>query len=262
MIWLYVTAVATAIIAVVGWLITKEASLWLKGGIVFLIIVALIAQIFIVRAQIQEREASRYAGVLEGKPITILSTNQQVYPRLKLGNSNVFFNYEGPQGELIIEMFDDTGLTIWIEDEQLKVSCRIRDSKGELIAEIIGNEWKVKQSNAWDRNFNINALEVKDERGDVVLQVVLKEGYIQFAAKMYSSSGEGFAIGSSVFTEEDFLKHEQGELKIVAPVDGPKEVSVGDVTGVLEIRPTGIPLELFIEPIFKYPSDLHLGELW
>ena len=93
------------------------------------------------------------------------------------------------------------------------------------------------------------------------MQVILQKDYVQFSAKMYGSNGEGFAIGGSQFTEEDIIKHEQGELKIVAASDGPKEVKVGDITGVLEIRPPGQPLELVIQPIFKYPSDLHLGEL-
>lgn len=42
--------------------------------------------------------------------------------------------------------------------------------------------------------------------------------------------------------------------------DGPKEVKAGDVTGILEVRPQGHSLELVIEPIFRYPSDLHLGK--
>jgi hypothetical protein len=89
----------------------------------------------------------------------------------------------------------------------------------------------------------------------------MKEDYVQVAAKMYNSKGEGFAIGSARFTEQDILRHEEGALKIVAAKDGPKEVSVGNITGVLEPRPLGHPPELSIEPIFRYPSDLHLGEL-
>ena len=64
MIWLYFAAVATAIIAIIGWLIHKDAELWVKGVIIFLVVVALAAQIVIFRAEIKEKEASRYAGVL------------------------------------------------------------------------------------------------------------------------------------------------------------------------------------------------------
>lgn len=261
MVWLYVTAIATAIIAIAGWLINKEAPLWLKGAIVLLVVVVLTAQIFVVRAAVKEKEASRYSGVLQGKPITVLSANQEVCPKLKLGNSKTFLNWQGPQGEPMLKIFEDNDLTIWIDDDRLRLSTKIRNKTGEMIAELIGNEWKVKPEKLWDRNYNDSALEVIDETGDVVLQVILKEDYVQFAAKMYSSSGQGFAIGSAEFTEEDLLKHEQGQMKIVAAKDGPKEVKVGDITGVLEKRPLGEPLELLIEPIFKYPSELHFGEL-
>jgi len=157
-------------------------------------------------------------------------------------------------------MFKDNELVIWIGDGRLKVSAQIRNSRGELVAEIIGNEWKLRKDNLWDRNYDKNALEVRDAKGDVILQIVLQEDYIQFAAKMYSQDGAGFGIGSTTFTQEDIRRHEEGSVKIVAASDGPKEVMVGDVTGVLEVRPPGQPVVLMIEPIFRYPSDLHLGE--
>ena len=92
------------------------------------------------------------------------------------------------------------------------------------------------------------------------LSTQIRDSYVQFAAKMYGRDGAGFGIGSATFTQEDIERHEEGTLKIVATKNGPKEVKVGDVTGVLEVRPPGHPLELMIEPILRYPSDLHLGE--
>ena len=168
--------------------------------------------------------------------------------------------WQGPQGEALIRLFDDNELIIWVENDRLKVSTQIRDSHGELVAEIIGNEWKLRKDNLWDRNYGKNALEVRDANGDVILQVVLKEDYVQFAAKMYSPNGAGFGIGSTNFTQEDIRKQKEESLGIVAAADGPKEVKVGDVIGVLEVCPPGHSLKLVIEPIFQYPSDLHLGE--
>lgn len=205
------------------------------------------------RAEITQ---TRESGIL-------LSPTQKTYPKLKIGNSNIFFNYNGPVGKPLIRTFEDTGLTIWVDKGKMKLSTKIRDKNGDIIAEILSNEWKIKPDKRWDRNYNEKALEVKDAKGDIVLQVVMEKDYIQFAAKMYSRKGDGFAIGSTVFTEEDIAKHEQGALKIVASANGPKEVKVGDTTATLEIRPNppGLPLELTIEPIFSYPSDFHLGEL-
>ena len=257
--WPYITIGSTALVALITWLI-KDIPLKLKVGITILILVAVIGQAFTIKAEQQRQQIAKYSGILKGPALTLLSPRQDIYPKLKLGNSNTFFSWQGPQGQPIFRMFEDNELVIWIEDGRLKVSTQIRDPHGELVAEIIANEWRLRKDNLWDRNYDKNALEVRDAKGDVVLQVVLKEDYVQFAAKMYSRDGAGFAIGSATFTQEDIRRHEEGSLKIVAAADGPKEIKIGDVTGVLEVRPPGHPLELVIEPIFRYPSELHLGE--
>ena len=257
--WPYITIGSTAIVALITWLI-KDTPLKLKIGITILILIALIGQVFTIRAKQQRQQIAKYSGVLKGPALTLLSPRQNIYPKLKLGNSNAFLFWQGPQGQPIFRMFKDNELVIWIEDGRLKVSTQIRNSHGELVTEIIGNEWKLRKDNLWDRNYDKNTLEVRDAKGDVILQIVLQEDYIQLAAKMYSRDGAGFGIGSTTFTQEDIRRHEEKSFKIVAASDGPKEIMVGDVTGVLEVRPSGQSLVLMIDPIFRYPSDLHLGE--
>ena len=257
--WPYITIANTAVVALITWLI-KDIPLNLKVVITILILITVVGQIFTLRARQQRQQIAKYSGVLKGPALTLLSPSQNIYPKLKLGNSNAFLFWQGPQGQPIFRMFKDNELVIWIEDGRLKVSTQIRDCHGELIAEIIGNDWKLRKDNLWDRNYDKNALEVRDAKGDVILQIVLQEDYIQFAAKMYSRNGDGFGIGTETFTQEDIRRHEEKSLKIVAASDGPKEVTVGDVTGVMEVRPPGQSLMLMIEPIFRYPSDLHLGE--
>lgn len=258
-VWVYITLGVTAAIAIIGWILQDMAG-WLKILIMAFLLIAIAAQLLAHKAEKKERDILRYFGKLRGGTVTLLSTRQKVYPKLKLGNSDTFFHWRGPEGQPLFTFLDDTALAIRLENGELKVSTKIRNKNGQLVAEIIGNEWKLKKEKLWDRNYNRSALEVKDEQGDVVLQVLMKEDYIQFAAKMYSSDGYGFAIGSKEFTEEDMRRHTRGESKILATQDGPREVKVGDITAALEKSPPGYPLELFIEPIFKYPSDLHLGE--
>lgn len=257
--WPYITIGSTALVVLITWLI-EDIPLNLKVPTTILILIAVIGQVFTIRADRQRQQIAKYSGILESPTLTLLSPTQDIYPKLKLGNSSTFFSWHGSQGQPIFRMFEDNKLVIWIEDGQLKVSTQIRDSHGELIAEIIGDEWRLRKDNLWDRNYNKNALEVRDTEGDVILQIVLKEDYIQFAAKMYSRDGAGFGIGSKTFTQEDIIRHKEGSGKIVAASDGPKEVTVGNVVGVMEVRPPGQPLGLVIEPIFRYPSDLHLGE--
>lgn len=274
MAWVYLALGIPAAIAVIDWII-KDAPGWSKTLIILLVVASVTVGVFALKAKEREKQLTKYAGVLKGPSLTILSTAQETYPKLKLGNSNMFPTWQGPAGEALIRVSDDNDLTIWAEKTvsrswwkfwsptesvRLKVSTKIRDTRGELVAEIVANEWKLRKENLWDRNYDKTALEVRDAKGDVVLQIVLKEDYVQFAAKMYSQDGTGFGMGSATFTQEDIRRHEEGSLKIVAAADGPKEVKVGNVTGVLEVRPPGHPVELVIEPIFQYPSDLHLGE--
>ena len=233
--WLYIAAGLTALIAIAGWLFGR-APLWSKIIVLCFIVAVCVVQILAIRRQEREKEISRYAGVLEGKPITVLSPKQAVYPKLQLGNSKAILVWQGPEGQALFKIFEDSDLTIWVENDALKISTKIRNKNGEIVAELVGNEWKTKPERIWDRNYSDNALEIMDMTGDVILQVVLKEDVVQFAAKMYSSSGQGVGLGST----------EDPELGVV---------------GVIEL--TGAEhreLELRIEPIFEYPSDLHLGE--
>lgn len=259
--WPYIiTIVSTAGIALITGLIIKDIPREWKVVIATLIIITVVGQVFAIRAEQQRQQIAKYSGILEGPALTLLSPRQDIYPKLKLGNSSALFIWQGSQGQPILRMFEDNELIIWIEDGRLKVSTQIRDCHGDLIAEIIGNEWRLRKDNLWDRNYDKNALEVRDTEGDVILQIILTEDYIQFAAKMYSRDGAGFGIGSKTLTQEDIMRHDEESVIIIAASDSPKEVRVGDVVGVMEPRPPGQPLELVIEPIFRYPSDLHLGE--
>ena len=107
MIWIYITAVLTAILGIVGWIINKDAEWWLKGTLVLLVVALLAVQIVIIRNEQKEKEIATYAGVLQGKRTTILSSTQNVYPKLKLGNSNTYINWQGPQGEPMFRIFQD-----------------------------------------------------------------------------------------------------------------------------------------------------------
>ncbi len=83
----------------------------------------------------------------------------------------------------------------------------------------------------WDRNYSQNALEIKDNTGDIIFQIRLIENRVQLQAKIYDSNGNGIGIHGD----------EKG--------------------GYIELTGINHPVLNFkIEPIFKYPSDLHLGE--
>jgi hypothetical protein len=176
-------------------------------------------------------ETAKYVGKLEPNTKLLLSDNYNVFPQLELGDGGSIFLYRGPEGMPLFNILGDN-LTIISHEGQVKVSTIIRNKNGVIVAELINNEWKVN-NNSWDRNYSKDALEVKDDTGEIILQVRVLEDRIQFQGKFYDSQGNGVALG----------KASSGK------------------GGILEMTGTNHPkLELKIEPIFQYPSDNHLGE--
>ena len=183
----------------------------------------------------EETAKKAYAGKLESTKKVILSAAQKIYPQLEFGNSGSILKFTGAQGIPLFKIAGDNNIIIEVENGILKVSTKIRDKKGNIVAEIIQNEWKVNPHNSWDRNYSKDALEVKDPSGDIVLQVKLVADRVQFQAKLYDSTGRGIAFGK---------------------MRGPEGWG-----GAIELTGPNRPkLTIKIKPIFKYPSQLHLGE--
>jgi hypothetical protein len=144
--------------------------------------------------------------------------------------------WAGPEGEPILKLFDDCNLIIGIEGGDVVLSTVIRDEKGEIIAELVRNEWRVNPHKAFDRNYAKGAIEVRDATGDIVLQARLQDDRVQLSAKFRDAEGHAVGIGK---------------------IRGPD----GNVGGAIEFTGSAHPrLTLKIPPLFRYPSDLHLGE--
>ena len=192
-------------------------------------------------AVIEKKEANReakeaYVGRLEHKSETILSAEGKIYPKFEFGDSGAIFVYAGPQGAPLFKIAEDNDIIVEVVYGELKVSTKIRDSQGHIIAEVVRNEWKVNPNKTWDRNYTKNALEVRDPSGEVILQLRLVEDRVQFQAKLYDASGRRTGFGKML---------------------GPEGWG-----GAMEFTgPNNPELSLKITPLFKYPSASHLGEL-
>jgi len=225
------------ILAIIGLIQRETVPLFLTIAVVFLLVLYAVIQIIIEQKQSKDEAKSKYFGVLKPKSKILLSSKKNTYPKFEFGDSGAILVFAGKQGEPLISIFEDNSITIVIEDGQVKVSTIIRDRSGAIIAELIKNKWKVNLNSSFDRNYSKNALEVKDSSGDVVLQLRLVEDRVQFQGKFYDSRGNGVAFGKV------------------------RDAS-GTIGGGIERTGTANPnLTLHIEPIFKYPSELHLGEL-
>ena len=232
----YVLVLVTILLAAFGWLRPQPTPTWLVVVALALLSFGAALQLWIVHGERKAAAKGKFSGFLVRRRRLLLSSSKRQFPQLELGDSGAVLLYAGPQGQPLFQIFDDTHLTIEVERKQLKVSTLIRDKRGNVVAELLRNEWKVNQSIAFDRNYSQEALEVRDAGGDVVLQIRIKEDRVQFAGKFYDKNGRGVAFGKVT--------------------DG-----AGNTGGGIEqTGPAHPELRMRIEPFFRYPSDQHLGE--
>jgi hypothetical protein len=84
-------------------------------------------------------------------------------------------------------------LTVDAGPNKMLVSIAVRDRNGDLIAEVKNNVWHV-YSLASDKNYTKDALEVKDARGRVVLQLQLLKNGIRLGGEWYDEEHHSFRI--------------------------------------------------------------------
>lgn len=157
-------------------------------------------------------------------------------PELEFGDSGAVLSFAGPPGTALLDFGGDK-LTIGLDQRgRILVSVVLRDKIGNVVAELIQNEWRVNASGAWQRNYSANALEVLDPRRDVVFQVRLVDNRAKLQAKLYDREGRGFTLRES----------------------NPREGARG---GVIDFGSPEARDRYVIEPLFRYPAELHLGEL-
>jgi len=158
----------------------------------------------------------------------LLNSSSSARPRFEIGDSGGGLEWDGPTSAMVLKFFEDSALIIDKVGDHIAVSTQVRDESGKIIAEIQRNEWKVRPSLYWDRNYNNNSLEIRDETGDVVLQIVALPDRIRIQGIWRDKSGEW--------------------LEMVKSSDGHALVLKG-------------PTIIKISPIFMYPSERHFGEL-
>lgn len=156
------------------------------------------------------------------------------------GDSGSKFVYVGAEDSVDFGKFArNAGLRIERGKNGMEISTPVLDRSGKKIANIEKNHWTVlAPPEIWDKNYTDNALEIKDSRGDVVLQLRYLPDRLEVAAEWRDQFGRG-----------------QEWAKCAAPGK--------PISGC--VIPWGNPQtelqnEVVIEPIFKYPSREHLGE--
>ena len=182
-----------------------------------------------------------YSGMLRPEATLLFSPGGGgTTPKLQIDDSGVFFiSPSGGPFDLLFPALEASKFKVESIDGKIKFSTKITDANGDLIAEIIRNEWKVSAiGRAWDHNYSDDALEVKDSKGRVVLQVRAMPDRIQIQGAWYIDMEPPNGIRRAIIWKD---KTQSGAQIVFVPRDA-----------------ENIPS---IPPIFKYPGDKHLGEL-
>ncbi|MDQ1610301.1 MAG: hypothetical protein QOG00_232 [Pyrinomonadaceae bacterium] len=183
--------------------------------------------------KIREEKQKAYEGVLKAEPKILLSTKSNLIPMLQIGNSKTYIAKGTRISGDVLGIFNYNDLIVSTKEDQVKVSMLLRNKKGEVVAQLVDNEWKINKEKVWDRNYSEDALEVRDEDGDIALQIRAFPDRIQFQASLYDANGKNLTI-----------------------VEGP-----GRDGALVSVSAPGKPKPPHkIEPMFKYPSREHLGE--
>jgi hypothetical protein len=179
-----------------------------------------------------------YSGLLTAKTESIFPVADDGHTRMEFGDSGAVFHFAPgiPQEQkFIMQAVGDSLLSVSKKNGKISVSAKILDKQGTIIAELIDNQWKIAPPpKTWDRNYNDNALEVKNDRGRIVLQVQLRPDRVRLLSEWWHAGGRGIRF-----------------------------VSLGPDKGFMVVQLTALsdPDTPRIEPIFLYPSDSNLGHM-
>jgi hypothetical protein len=216
-------------------LLRKQVPVY--AGLFLVIVLSLYGVHVLVRQKLQE--ARDYGTLTE--PTTLLSGDS--FSNVEVGDSGVYLGVADPSGDGLRKLLGESHLDVKILDGKLLVSTDVRDASGKLLARLLKNEWQpAKQPAIFDRNYTKKDLEIIDDRGAVALQVRMVADHVQLQGKWYHSDGKQTTIMKS--------QNRPGYAVIhfaVTPAEQDDPMQPGGVEK--------------IDPIFKYPSATHLGQL-
>lgn len=146
-----------------------------------------------------------------------------------------------------VSPFSGINFKAWLDKGKIKVTTKILDMNGNIIADMVENEWNVnKPAYAYDRNFNDTSLEVKDHSGNVVFQIDVSDNRVYLRGVFHRPD----SLCVAVLTNNPTSNKDTSALGFIATFNKKdyKEIYSEESS----------PMK--INPIFKYPSDLHKGQ--
>jgi hypothetical protein len=158
------------------------------------------------------------------------------YPMIAIGGAKFLISERDSVPYGLGAIFDSLKLDIWIKDNHLFINTFVTDENGVRIGEIYGNEWLINPCESFDRNFDDKGIEIKNNKGQIVLQADWDGEKVNLAGIFHKTGGLFPNIALYPLT------------------------SNGSSGGAMEVRKKGDSIIGVISPIFIYPSALHKGE--
>jgi hypothetical protein len=154
----------------------------------------------IAASEYREQHAALFSGTLRARRDGKDHSREQ--PIVQIGTGSTRFTWPNVNTPMMGGPADK--IKVVRDGNDLKLSTTVRDSAGNLIVEIVNNDWRVSKSetNCWDKNYTDDSLEVKDGRGRVVLQVRLLPDRVELQAE--------YPDGDSGLLEVGFYNKEDG----------------------------------------------------
>lgn len=237
-----IAIIVGAIPTLIGLLLPDKVPRLVRLISAAVLLIGIVFKIILLVKQSQQEATEKYVGVLEAKSKIPTSSDQNIVPKLQIANTGTIIWLDGGDAaKFIHELLKDNNFKAVIEEGRLKVSMTIIDKDGEIVAEIARNEWKVNPNNSFDRNYSTDSLEVKDSLGDIILQLRLVADRVQIQGRFYRSKSKLYSIEKVIGAEigDEYEDDEWVNIHLITK---------------------DFPAKLKIRPMFKYPSDLHMGK--
>ena len=228
-----------SVIGVWNWLLTKHRKKPIFVIIIAMLAIPVVAIIYEGYQKVRkERFDERYFGKSSGR-LESQSKGNVIVPKFRFGGATFLDPNRNRDFTCVRKILGYMPFEIWVESGKVRVNTKVKNKKGDIVAQLNANEWQINPDNIFDRNYNQNALEVIGPNKEVILQVILDGDIAEVYGEFYASQ----------------------EIRIRRNIDRVLFGKAPDGTGIIVTKPIGSRDKSKIPRMFKYPSSKHLGEL-
>jgi hypothetical protein len=206
---------------------------WTKGQKVVCVLILTIVAWEVSETSLYRKWREEKAAALEGD--LFLASSNATRKVIEFGAGGM--RAEADANGRALSFYADANLDVRNDDGHLLLSTVVRDQQGKVVVKIENNHWSVSPDKGicLDKNYSDDALEVKDGRDHIVLQMRLYPDRIQLQGEWFNDKGEPVMVAVNPKTK-------------------------GTVIFVKGLKYDPNVEAIVIRPLFQYPSATHWAE--